>query len=736
MIRLLCFFLIFASLTCRAQFNYKLDQSIPVLNLKGENLSLAWAGGLNAAQFNTMDLNGDGVEDLVLYDRMANKIITLVASDNRFISAPEYEALFPDGIYNWMLLRDYNCDGKKDIFTGDVLGMKVYMNTTTSPGRLEWQQHLFNTGFPDSKSAVLLTKNPSTNIRVNLQLQFDDLPAIGDVDGDGDLDIMNIRYAGHTVEFHQNLSQENNAPCDSMEFVRVTRSWGEFQECTCGSFAFNGQECPPNSGGRTKHAGGKSLLMLDVNNDQQLDLLFSEAECTQLFALQNKGTITAPIIDNGIAFPQSQPISFVLFPAAFYEDVDFDGKKDLIATPNIFTKEFLNSNLSQSTWFYKNTGSNTSPAFSFVKSNFLQEDMIDVGDNAVPAFADYDGDGDLDMLVSSHSSDTYTSRIYLFENTGSPVNPSFKLVSDDYLGFSNSRLFNVKIQLVDINGDHTQDLVFTATSFDNNLTNLYYLANKSQSTLNFGESTIRIVSFPMTSSENLHLADLNSDGLPDILAGRSEGNLEFWKNTGIVGSPAFQMEVENYLGLTSSPLRQNPTVAIADLDADGTSDLLIGDQAGFPAVIRDFKNSEGGEDALGKDIIFNHLLEEYRSKNLGGKLWPVVVNLFNTNKPTVVVGNGLGGIHILRSDDDSALPEKPVLSIYPNPVDKNEFLNVVADRQGTLQIISILGQELSRPATLKGNEVYQYKLPPLATGLYLIKFTSNQKSTVQRLVIK
>src|SRR5690606_10439751 len=115
MIRLLCFFLIFASLASRAQFNYKLDQNIPVQNLKGENLSLAWAGGLNAAQFNTMDLNGDGVEDLVLYARMANKIITFVASDNRFVSAPEYEELFPDGIYNWVLLRDYNCDGKKDI---------------------------------------------------------------------------------------------------------------------------------------------------------------------------------------------------------------------------------------------------------------------------------------------------------------------------------------------------------------------------------------------------------------------------------------------------------------------------------------------------------------------------------------------------------------------------------------------------------------------------------------------
>lgn len=735
MIRLLCFFLILVPLASRAQFNYTLDQSIPVQNLKGENLLLAWAGGLNAAQFNTMDLNGDGVEDLVLYDRMANKVITFLAADTYYVAAPEYESLFPDGIYNWLLLRDYNCDGKKDVFTGDVLGMKVYRNVTTSPGHLEWEQHLFDTGFPDSKSTVLLTRNPSTNIKVNLQLQYDDLPAIGDIDGDGDLDIMNIRYAGHTVELHQNLSQENNTPCDSMDFVRVTRSWGDFQECTCGTFAFKGTECPPNSGGRTKHAGGKSLLMLDVNHDQQLDLIFSEAECTQLFALQNKGTASAPIIDNGVAFPQTQPVNFVLFPAAFYEDVDFDGKKDLIATPNIFSKEFLNSNLAQSTWFYKNTGSNASPTFSYVQSNFLQENMIDVGDNAVPAFSDYDGDGDFDMLVSAHSSDTYTSRIYLFENTGSPTSPSFRLVADDYLEFSNSRFYNLKIQLVDINGDNTQDLVFTATSFDNNLTNLYYIANKSQSSLDFSGSTIRIVSFPMTSSENLSVIDIDSDGLPDVLAGRSEGNLEYWKNTGIAGSPVFQMAEENYLGFTSSPLRQNPTVAISDLDADGTVDLLIGDQAGYPGIIRDFRNSEG-EAALEKDLVFNPVLQEYRSKNLGGKLWPVVVNLFNTRTPAVVVGNGLGGIHILRSEHDNPLPEKPELSIYPNPVVKSEVLNVRADRQGTLEIISVLGQQLSKPIMLKGNEVYRYTLPPLAAGLYLVKFTAFKKSTVERLVIQ
>ncbi|MDQ2657883.1 MAG: T9SS type A sorting domain-containing protein, partial [Bacteroidota bacterium] len=247
--------------------------------------------------------------------------------------------------------------------------------------------------------------------------------------------------------------------------------------------------------------------------------------------------------------------------------------------------------------------------------------------------------------------------------------------------------------------------------------------------------TTRIVSFPMTSSENLSVIDINSDGLPDVLAGRSEGNLEYWSNTGIAGSPVFQMADENFLGFTASPLRQNPTVAIADLDADGAADLLVGDQAGYPGVIRDFRNSEG-EAALEKNLVFNRLLESYRSKNLGGKLWPVVVNLFNTRTPAVVVGNGLGGVHILRSEHDSALPDKPELSIYPNPVIKSEVLNIRADRQGTLEIISVLGQQLSQPIILKGNEVYRYTLPPLAAGLYLVKFTAFKKSTVQRLIIR
>src|SRR5690606_13544076 len=295
------------------------------------------------------------------------------------------------------------------------------------------------TGFEGPGSHVLLTENPATQIRVNLQLQYDDLPAISDVDGDGDLDVINIQYMGHTLEFHRNMQVENGLPCDSMEFRLVTRTWGNFRECHCGVFAFNGQSCPPDAG-RTEHAGGKSLLVLDLNGDNAPDILFSAADCSRLYALMNEGTAHAPVFNDFSLFPAAQPVNFVLFPAAFYEDVDFDGKKDLIASPNLFSKEYLNSFFDRSVWLYKNNGTDANPSFNLVRHNFLQHEMIDVGDNAVPALIDSDGDGDLDLLISANSSTTFSSRIFHFENTGSHASPAFRLTDDDFLGFGDARL--------------------------------------------------------------------------------------------------------------------------------------------------------------------------------------------------------------------------------------------------------------------------------------------------------
>src|SRR6187551_4139035 len=100
MVRSLWFSLLFLPFSLLAQFTYVMEQDIPVKDLEGNSIQLPWAGGLNAAHYNTMDLNGDNKDDLVLYDRMADRILTFVREGNDYKFAPEFEEFFPDEITN------------------------------------------------------------------------------------------------------------------------------------------------------------------------------------------------------------------------------------------------------------------------------------------------------------------------------------------------------------------------------------------------------------------------------------------------------------------------------------------------------------------------------------------------------------------------------------------------------------------------------------------------------------
>lgn len=732
MFRLLQLVLFMFPFTLKAQLSYQLDQSIPVRNLDNDPIPMPWAGGLNAAHYNKMDINGDGREDLVLFDRTADKVLTYLNDNNRYRYAPDFENSFPDDITNWLLLRDVNCDGKKDIFTGNNLGIKVYLNITSGNGLPQWQHFLFSSGGSGGKSQVLLTKGFAG--RINLQLQFDDLPAIVDADGDGDLDIFNVRFVGNgTVEYHQNVSMERYGTCDSLEFERVTQKWGDFTECSCGNFAFNGATCPPLTGGRTQHAGGKSLLALDADGDTKMDLLFSEASCTNLFFLKNEGTISSPAISTGAPFPSNVPASFYLFPAAFFEDLDFDNVKDLIVIPNVFSKTLIETDFGRSNWLYKNTGSNTSPSFTFTQRNFLQDQMIDVGDNSVPAFIDFDGDGDYDLFVSQNSSDNIASTIRLYENKGTATAPEFQLINEDIWGFSTSSFYNVKIQFTDLNRDGSQDLALTATSFITGLTKLYFVPGNGSGVIDFTGQSIQSTEFSIAFSENVYINDVDRDGFPDLLVGKANGSLEFWKNRGGV-SLGFDLVDDSYLGLGSTVLRQNISCMVADLDGDGKSDLAYGDQNGKLYIISGFRDAADASGAA-TNIVFNELSQEFQSRNLGGRIWPTSVNLFGSTRPAIVTGNVLGGLYILRNAEGLALPEDVVIELFPNPVSRQQTMTIRTDRPAFLQTYSVLGQEMTPSSYLLANEEYTYNVSNLSAGIYILRFTVDKKSFTRRIVV-
>jgi hypothetical protein len=729
--------LIFLAHTSLGQFNYVFDQSVPVTLENGGALSMPWAGGLNATHFNTIDLNNDGLEDLAIFDRTANRVITFVQNDSQYQYAPEFEILFPSDILNWMLLRDYNGDGKKDIFTGNNLGIKVYTNITPAGEALMFQHFLFSVGV-GSKSPVILTTGFSG--KINLQLNSADLPSINDADGDGDLDIFVPRYPnGSTIEFHKNLSVENGESLDSLDYARTPQTpqaWGGVTECDCGEFAFNNEPC--DAGGRTLHIGGKSLFAFDADNDGDQDILFSEeghaneGGCQQLFLLENEGSNAIPVVNSAANYPSGSS-SFMSYPAAFYEDVDFDGVKDLILSTNIRARQLLQTNLKQSVKFYKNTGTTQQPTFALPNPDFLQENMIDVGDNAVPAFFDADGDGDFDLFVGCYTRN-FSGSIYYFENTGTQSIPAFKLITQDFLGLSFLNLFNIKPAFADMNSDGKIDLAFSGTSLFGAGTQLYYLPNSNAFGANFSQPTVA-TGFFISSADNISILDVNLDGKKDLLVGKADGHLEYWKNTSAGSTLTYNLENDSYLGIGPSVLRRGLSCTAADLNNDYQTDLLIGNNNGILSVIDNFREVEDATSSI-SNIIYNPQQDAYVSQNLGGAIWHTVANLFRTDKPSIIVGNLLGGLHILRPNEEVQLEKPPLIEIYPNPIVKgSSILNIKVDQPAALILLSALGQEIGTPVYFQAFENNSFQLQELPKGVYFLYFIIKGKSLTRRIVV-
>ncbi|UII33536.1 T9SS type A sorting domain-containing protein [Fulvivirga ulvae] len=739
--KFLCIFLLtfYIPASIYAQFVYTLDQSVSVKE-GDEILNLPWTGGLNSMQYSTMDLDGDGNEDLVVFERSAHKIYPFLNVDKTYSYAPEYAFYFPEEVKNWMLLRDFNCDGKKDIFTSHTFGIRIFINETSQSGTLAWSPYVTGKDNTGNEQYFLKTRGFTSNI--NMQMNSSDIPAIIDLDGDSDLDILMFRASGSsTVEYHKNLSIERDGNCDSLQFERITQVWGGLQECQCGEFAFNGSDCA-NSGGREEHQGGKSILLFDNDNDQDYDMLISEETCANLFYMENEGTNESPSFNSAnSSFPNgSNPASMLFFPVAYYEDVDFDGVRDMLVSPNVASNVSNSVNFQSSSWLYSNGGSDSNPQFDLLRRNFLQHQTIDLGENASPAFGDYDGDGDLDMILASYTNQSapgFNSTLFLYENTGSANEPAFELKSEDYLLFSLYNIFNLKPKLRDINGDNRVDLVFSGTELYNFSTNIYYLLNQGDDKFNFEEEAH--ILFPNIGfDENFEVYDISRDGLVDILVGKSTGKLEYYKNSGERNAPQFNQEDDTFYGFDFSTSRLDLCVAVADLNSDGNPDMVAGDKRGSLTIYDNFlEHIDQPEEGVTEIVWSPH--EKPSVFNLGGKLYPAVANLFNEDKPSLIIGTGQGGLHILRNSDALAgYTNRFDLDIFPNPVIRTntQSINVSSKISGTATVISILGQQVANSFHLPANTVKSIPVTGLHPGIYIVILTVGDGDYIhQRFVV-
>ncbi len=366
----------------------------------GQPLKFPWAGGLNSCQFCAIDLNNDGIRDLLIFDRHGNRRLTFInhgqpgAVDYTF--APEYALLLPD-LHDWVITADYNHDGKMDIFTYGLGGVRVFENISDTSLKFRLITGLLESFYYTGKVGILVTSV--------------DYPALADIDNDGDLDLLTFFGLGSWVEYHQNLSMEKYGNSDSLDFRLADPCWGKFKESEGGNKITLNADCPYLDGrsaiydslsrSRQSRHTGSTMLAVDLNNDGLKDLILGDVDYPGLVALFNGGTYdTARMIAQDTAFPAySTPVHLFSFPAVSLLDVDNDGLPDLLASP--FDPALFNSDNYNCVWFYKNTGSVAQPHFELQPEQLFRNEMMDFGSASHPVLYDFDGDGLQDLFVGN-----------------------------------------------------------------------------------------------------------------------------------------------------------------------------------------------------------------------------------------------------------------------------------------------------------------------------------------------
>ena len=377
-----------------------------------------WSGGLNACQFGRMDLDQDGKKDLLVFDRHGNRLLCFLneggEGEIRYAYTTAYHSAFPQ-LTDWVVFADYDGDGREDIFTYSKgwAGIKVFRNVSTADVL----------GFEPVVAPYLTSWQGGGE--VNILATDADYPAIVDLDGDGDLDLLTFGVMGVFIEKHLNLSMERYGCRDSLVYERTEMCWGHVAESeednlmyldTC-LFGYGMTLCKDD----LRHRGA-TVTVRDLNGDGLLDLLLADVDYPGLTLLVNGGSTDNALMVSQMDFPPSDPVDLRSMPVPFFTDVDNDGIDDLIVSP--FDPNPMASDGLESVWLYLNHGTNEHPDFQLYSKSFLQDGMLDFGMGAYPVFTDWDGDGLMDLKVRD-----FEGQVTVLRNVGTASQPAFELVS-------------------------------------------------------------------------------------------------------------------------------------------------------------------------------------------------------------------------------------------------------------------------------------------------------------------
>jgi len=697
-----------------------------------------FTGGFNNPTFFNIDFNGDGIQDLYIFDRELgeNQFLLFEGLSKKSISyryAPQYHYAFPQDVSRWVEMADYNKDGLPDLFTNSPTrntGIKAYKNTSY----LDKSTGKYVPQFTSAADPLFYTCD--TGGRFPIDISTASNPQFVDIDKDGHLDILAWDIPFTAPIFFRNTGKGT----DSLNFYYTKKCWGYFNEFlqhvywpwTCEKNSSHDSvwtgDCDPDPAYKGIHS---SMSAFDVDCDGDIDLLMSDGLFNSLVFLENGnvwlghnghnnmhngyGFDTIVNIDTSqtanFTYPATYPAIIPMMPIPSYVDISHDSLNDLVVAAGEPTfLDTVETNRTYNIWYYYNDGSKdsatgrpTSNIFEITTKDFLQNTMVDWGINSAPCFIDVDNDGRKDLIVAVKDGGAKNGSshlvLYLNKPGKTPGSKPYLLYNtDDYLGFSKlSKNIYWPIPAAYFNdSSKTTDLLIGNASGQV----IYYKneGSKSGEPANFHLSTnaLQYVSRPSGKLMPINIgsansaptaADINGDGKTDLIIGSNYGNISYYRCLGYLPGadnvPYFELVTDTLGGLYTSPgLDYQTAPCVADMDNDGKLDLMIGDEYGRLWYYHDF-------DTLKTLVPTNQVLvyDNGANKVDSNKIFsryivPAVADLDGDGYPDIMLGCVRGGLIFLGSANNGFENLRNFTGVEPvlyNPIRISLFPNPAKD---------------------------------------------------------
>jgi hypothetical protein len=509
-----------------------------VLDERGTPYDHPFLGGLNVPRPQLVDIEGDGDPDLFVQE-YSGRVMFLenVGSPGapRFLWRGDRFGGLEVG--EWFRFADF--DGDTDV---DLLAEEPY----------SYIRYYRNDGGPHGARFVLATDTLRDVDGWPIFSDRQNIPNLTDIDCDGVPDLFIGKLVGTVTRYEA----EGRGDGGVRRFRLLTDR-------------FEGIEIISQIGSRH---GANTMTFADVDGDGDQDFFWGDFFDATLLFIENTGSCEHPTLRGvPVPFPPGAAVRTSGYNAPALADLDGDGDLDLFVgvlggafNPNLTTVEnFL---------FLEQLGDGS---FAERTRRFLS--AVDVGSESIPLLADFDDDGDLDLLLANKldPTDPQTSRIYRLENVGTPAAPRFQLRG----ALPIRGQYHYAPVVGDLDGDGDLDMLVGSWRADV----AYYRNDGTAAAPRWELAESALVTITRGSNTTPALVDIDADGDLDLFIGEASGTINFYRNEGTPREPRFVLVTDEFLGLDVGR-RSAPT--FADLDGDGDYDLVVGSESGALLLFR------------------------------------------------------------------------------------------------------------------------------------------------------